>query len=56
MKRDPQKLREQAKKLLTQADKIENERAVRIGKLVLKYAENNFADFELEKLKKEVRE
>jgi len=52
--KDPKKLREQAKKLIEQAEKIENERAVRLGKMVLKYAENNFENFEIEKFKKEV--
>ncbi len=52
--RNPKKLREQAKKLIELAEKIENERAIKIGKLVLKYAENDFADFNLEKFKKEV--
>ncbi len=49
--KDPKKLREQAKKLLAKADKIENSRAIKIGKLVLKYQEAGFGDFDLEAFK-----
>ncbi|MEW6741018.1 MAG: hypothetical protein AB1325_14095 [Nitrospirota bacterium] len=54
MGKDPKKLREQAKKLLAEAEKIENERLIKIGKLVFKYAATDFADFDLSKFKEEV--
>lgn len=52
--KDPKKLREQAKKLLAEAEKIENERFIKIGKLVLKYAETDFENFDVSKFKEEV--
>ncbi|MEW6116367.1 MAG: hypothetical protein AB1553_05640 [Nitrospirota bacterium] len=39
MPKDPKKLREQAKKLLAEADKIEQAKYVEIGKAVLKFLE-----------------
>ncbi|MBF0558843.1 MAG: hypothetical protein HQL08_08690 [Nitrospirae bacterium] len=54
MKKTARELREEAKRLLQQADKIENERAIKIGKIVLKHVDNNFKDFNLEAFKKEV--
>jgi len=54
--KDPKKLREQAKKLLAEAEKIENERFVKIGKLVMKYHEAGFEDFDIEKFKNEITE
>jgi hypothetical protein len=53
-KRTPQELREQAKKLLEQAEKIENSRATTIGKLVIKYEAAGFEDFTLETFKNEI--
>lgn len=55
MGKDPKKLREQAKKLLAEAEKIENEKFIKIGKLFLKYAEADFANFNLETFKEEVK-
>jgi len=52
--KDPRALREQAKKLIDQAERIENEKAIRAGKVVLRYVETDFAGFELEKFRKEV--
>ncbi len=53
-KKDPKKLRIEAQKLLETAERIENEKLIRIGKLVTKYAENDFSDFDVEKFKNEV--
>lgn len=53
-KKTPQELREQAKKLLEQAEEIENERAIRIGNLVIKYEANGFEGFTLETFRNEI--
>lgn len=53
-KKTPQELREQAKRLLEQAEKIENERATKIGNLVIKYEANGFEGFDPETFKKEI--
>ncbi len=52
--KDPKKLREQAKKLLAEADKIESGRAIKIGKLVLKYQESGFESFDLRTFRDEL--
>jgi hypothetical protein len=55
MKNDPLTLRQQAKKLLEEAERIEKEKYARVGKLVItKYVERNFEGFDLEKFKVEV--
>ena len=43
--KDPKKLREQVKKLLAEAERIESDRHIKIGKLTLKYFGNGQADF-----------
>ncbi len=54
MAKDPKKLREEAKKLLAEAEQIEQSMALKIGKLVLKYAEDSFKDFSLETFKTQI--
>ncbi|MFZ6007209.1 MAG: hypothetical protein ACOYU2_06090 [Nitrospirota bacterium] len=53
-KRTAQELREQAKKLIEQAEKIENERAIKIGNLIIKYEAADFEGFDLEAFKKQI--
>lgn len=48
-------LREEAKKLLAKAELIESDKALKIGKLVLKHSAKNFEGFDLEKFKAEVQ-
>jgi hypothetical protein len=47
-KKTAQELREQAQKLLELAEQIENERAIRIGRLVMEYESRNWEGFDLE--------
>jgi hypothetical protein len=54
VKKTPEQLREQAKRLLAEAERMENKRAIRIGNFVLKHAENGFEGFTLEALKSEI--
>lgn len=51
MKKTASQLRADAKKLLEQAERIEQAEAIRIGKLVLHAAENDFKNFTIEDLK-----
>lgn len=53
-RKTPQELREQARQLLEQAQKIEDERATKIGNLVIKYEANGFEGFDPETFKKEI--
>lgn len=53
-KKTPGQLRAEAAALLKRAEKLENERAIRIGKLVIKYESSGFEGFTLEKLKNEI--
>lgn len=55
MKNDPVRLREQAKKLLAQAEAIEREKFIRVGKAVLRFYEKDFADFDFEVFKKAIK-
>jgi hypothetical protein len=54
VKKTPEQLREQAKKLLDEAERMENRRAIRIGNFVLMHAENGFEGFTLDALKNEI--
>jgi len=49
-------LREKAKQLLEKAEELEKAKMQQIGKLVWKYSETGFRNFDLEKFKKEVSE
>lgn len=51
---DPKKLREQARKLIEKANRIEEEKAIRIGRCILKAAEKDFQNFTIEDIRKEV--
>lgn len=55
-KRDANALREQAKKLLEKARQIEEARALRIGKLIMRYREKNYEGFVIDRFKKEIEE
>ena len=49
-------LREKAKQFLEKAEELEKAKMQQIGKLVWKYSEAGFKNFDLEKFKKEVSE
>jgi hypothetical protein len=53
-KKTPQELREQARLLLEEAKRLENERATKIGNLVIKYENLGFEGFTLDALKNEI--
>lgn len=53
-KRTAQELREQAAKLLEQAKRLENERAIKISNLVLKYEAAGFEGFDLKSFKNQI--
>lgn len=55
-KKDIMKLRERAARLLEKAEKLEDEKALKIGRIVLKLKENDFADFNVNEFKKQVEE
>lgn len=46
MKNNPEKLRAQAQRLIEAAEKIERETAVKVGRIALKHAKDNFADLQ----------
>jgi len=52
----PEQLKAKAKKLLERARKIENERYVKLGKIVDKHYKNDFAGFDIERFKQEVKQ
>ena len=54
MAKDSRKLREQAQKLLDEAERIEQAKVIKIGKLVMKYKEAGFKNFDVEAFKKEI--
>lgn len=47
-------LREQAQKLIEQARKIEDDEFIKLGKVVTKYIDTDFKNFDLAKFKKEL--
>ncbi|MGD0283031.1 MAG: hypothetical protein ABSB95_11790 [Dissulfurispiraceae bacterium] len=51
MKKTASQLRADAKKLLEQAERIEQAEAIRIGKFVLQASEKGFKDFTIEHLR-----
>lgn len=46
MKKDPKKLREQARKLIEEAERVEEEKARRIGQAVMKLHGRNWEGFD----------
>ncbi len=54
MAKDPKVLRERAKQLIDEAKRIENERAIRIGKYMLRYAESGFKGMSIEKMREDI--
>lgn len=51
---DPVKLREKARQLIEQAEKLERETFEKAGKVTMKYYHSGFSDFDLEKFRKEI--
>ncbi len=47
-------LREQAKKLIEQANVLEDAECLKLGKIVKKYVDRGFTNFDLTKFKKEL--
>lgn len=54
MKKSPAQLREEAKKLMEQAEEMEKGRQLAIGKFVIKLETAGFKDFDLDKFKAEI--
>jgi len=52
----PAHLREKAKELLAQADRLEEQQMVKIGRLTMKHYEGSFKAFDIEKFRKEIEE
>ena len=52
----PLQLREKAKELLAQADKLEEQQMIKIGRLTMKHYEEGFKVFDTEKFRKEIEE
>ncbi len=51
---DPAKLREKARQLIQQAEKLERETFERVGRITMKYYRADFSGFDLEQFKKEI--
>ncbi|MBI1912933.1 MAG: hypothetical protein HYS21_13155 [Deltaproteobacteria bacterium] len=56
MSKDIQKLRERAARLLEKAEKLEDEKALKIGRMILKHKDNDFANFNLTEFKKQLED
>lgn len=54
MQKTPKELREKARKLLKQAEELENKKTALIGKLVLTHRDDDFAGFDLKKFRAEI--
>lgn len=54
-KRTAQQLKERAKELLKKAKELENERATKIGRLVILYEARDFAGFDLDTFKEQIK-
>lgn len=52
----PAQLRQKAKDLLAQADRLEEQQMVKVGKLTMKHYEGGFKSFDMEKFRKEIEE
>lgn len=55
-KTDPEVLRAQAQELLKKAKRIEEGKFVKAGQFLYKHYINDFADFDLEKFKEDLKE
>ena len=52
----PAQLREKAKEILAQADRLEEQQMIKIGRLVMKHYDGGFKGFDAEKFRKEIEE
>jgi len=52
----PAQLRQKAKDLLAQADRLEEQQMIKVGRLTMKYYEGGFQAFEVEAFQKEIEE
>jgi hypothetical protein len=52
----PAQLREKARELLAQADRLEEQLMIKIGRLTMKHYEGAFKAFDIEKFRKEIEE
>jgi hypothetical protein len=52
----PALLRQKAKDLLAQADRLEEHQMIKIGRLTMKHYEGGFKGFDTEKFRKEIEE
>lgn len=52
----PAQLREKAKELLAQADRLEEQQMVKVGRLTMKHYEGGFKGFDMENFRKEIEE
>ena len=53
-RKDPLALREQAKRLIAQAEKLENDRAMKVGRYVIRLHESDYDGFDFIKLKSSI--
>jgi hypothetical protein len=54
--RNPEVLRAEAQELINRAKKIEERKFKEVGQLVYEYHKKDFADFDMEQFKSQVRE
>ncbi|OPY84274.1 MAG: hypothetical protein A4E65_00313 [Syntrophorhabdus sp. PtaU1.Bin153] len=52
----PAQLRQRAKDLLAQADRLEEQQMIKVGRLTMKYYEGDFQAFKVETFQKEIEE
>jgi hypothetical protein len=52
----PTQLRQKAKDLLAQADRLEEQQMIKVGRLTMKHYEGEFKAFDIEKFRKEIGE
>jgi hypothetical protein len=48
------KLREKARELIRKAEEVENVRATKVGKMILRHHDNDFLDVTIDQLKAEI--
>lgn len=54
IRKDPKALREQAKRLLAQAEKLENDRAIKAGRHIIRLHESGYDGLDFDKLKSSI--
>ncbi len=52
----PAQLRQKAKDLLAQADRLEEQQMIKVGRVTMKHYESGFKAFDTDKFRKEIEE